>query len=268
MQDSVWFSTRSALFQGGDAAWQAIAAYARPLERLVARRYPWVRAPEREDLVHDLLIEVREKVVARHDPARGPFRALLQAVVQRRVVDLVRRRAPPPLEEAAAAALVAPAEDELLALDLETSLVEAMAACRDRFTQGAGSDPDVLYALADRIVHGRSSQEIAARDGVSVDRVNRLLRRGRDELFRQLLARELELPADDPALAAPLEVFRDCLRRPGDAEALLPRVRDPALRERARELLERVRAGVAQCARQRDASGELQRGIALALEEA
>lgn len=267
VQDSLWFSTRSALFQGGDAAWQAVAAYGPALERLVARRYPWVRTHEREDLVHDLLIEVREKVLERHDPARGRFRALLQAVVQRRVVDLVRRRAPPPREEAALAALAAPAPEELVAMDLETSLVEAMSACRDRFTQGAGSDPQVLYALADRIVHGLSSAEIAARDGVSVDRVNRLLRRGREEVFRQLLARELELPADDPRLAGLVEVFREALRRPGDVPALLPRV-EAGLREPLEELLARFRAGVAQFAGRRDAGGELQRGIALVLEEA
>lgn len=268
MPDSLWFSTRSALFQGGDAAWQAVAAYAPALERLVARRYPWVRAQEREDLVHDLLIEVRERLVERHDPRRGPFRALLQSVVQRRVVDQVRRRAPAALDEATAAALAAPPAAELLALDLETSLVEAMAACRDRFTQGAASDPQVLYALADRIVHGLSSAEIATRDGVSVDRVNRLLRRGREELFRQLLARELELDPTDPRLPGLVEAFREALRRPGDAALLAAGLPDPALREPLEELLLRFRAGVAQFATRTDAGGELQRGIALALEEA
>ncbi|MCO5167438.1 MAG: hypothetical protein M9894_13915 [Planctomycetes bacterium] len=265
MRDSLWFTTRSALFRGGDAGWEAVAAYAAPLERLLARRYPWVRAPEREDLVQDLLLEVHQTLAARHDPGRGPFRALLQAVVRRRVVDLVRRRSPAPLEDEER--LVAPPEAELDALDVEASLVEAMAACRDRFTQGDDADPDVLYALADRVVHGRSSDEIAAQDGVSVDRVNRLLRRGRDELFRQLLARELEVTPDDPALRPAVGAFREALRRPTEARALVERQRDPRLRERLDEFLARFRAGVARFAGQRDAGGELQRGIAFVLED-
>lgn len=266
MQDSIWFTTRSTLFKGGDARWQAVAAYAQPLERLIARRFPWVRPQDREDLVHDLLLEVNETLAVRHDPGRGPFRALLQSVVQRRVVDLVRRRAPPPLADGAAEALAAPPAEELDALDLETSLVEAMSACRDRFTQGKDSDPDVLYALADRVVHGRSNEEIAARNGVSVDRVNRLLRRGRDELYRHLLCDQLGLAPDDGRLKALLDVFREALRRPVDARAALERgLRDPALRERLDDLLRRFRAGAAQLS---DRGGELQRGLALVLEDA
>lgn len=269
MADSLWFTTRSALFQGGDAAWEAVAAYAGPLERLVARRFPWVKAQDRDDLVQDLLLEVREKLVARHEPGRGKFRALLQAVVQRRVVDLVRRKAPPPLPDGAAETLAGPADDEVEALDLESSLVQAMAACRDRFTQGKDKDPDVLYALADRIVHGLPVEAIAKKAGSSVDRVNRLLRRGRDVLFGQLLRDQLDLEPDDPRLPRLLDTFRETLRRPGDAAALLEaRIQDAALRERAEDLLRRFRAGVAQFAGRTDAGGELQRGLALALEEA
>jgi DNA-directed RNA polymerase specialized sigma24 family protein len=267
MGDSIWFTTRSALFQGGDAAWEAVAAYAGPLERLIARRFPWVKAQDRDDLVQDLLLEVREKLVARHEPGRGKFRALLQAVVQRRVVDLVRRRAPAPLPEAAGDALAAPPDEEVEALDLESSLVQAMAACRDRFTQGRDRDPDVLYALADRIVHGLPVAAIAKKAGSSVDRVNRLLRRGRDVLFGELLRDQLDLAAGDPRLEPLLELFRETLRRPGDAAALLEaRVEDAALRERAEDLLRRFRAGVTQFAGRTDAGGELQRGLGLALE--
>lgn len=271
MRDSLWFTTRSALFQGGDAAWQAVAAYAQPLERLLARRYPWLRLPDREDLVHDLLVEVHEKVLARHDPGRGRFRALLQSVVQRRVVDLVRRRAPAPLADGADEALAAPAEAELVALDVEAALLEAVSACRDRFTQGADADPDALYALADRIVHGRSSAEIARKDGVSLDRVNRLLRKARDEVQRALLCRELDLDPRDPSLGALSEAFREALRRPGDAALLLERAAlAPGVRERMEDLLARFRAGVEQWTSRpsSEAAGELLRGLSLVLEGA
>jgi len=267
VQDSLWFTTRSALFQGGDAAWQAVAAYAAPLDRLVARRWPWVRTADREDLVHDLLVEVHQSIAPRHDAGRGKFRALLQTVVARRVVDLVRRKAPAALDAATEASLVAPARDELEALDVEAALLDAMAACRDRFTQGRDADPDVLYALADRVVHGLAVNEIARKGGVSVDRVNRLLRRGRDEVFCQLLARELELPPDDPRLPSALEVFQRTLRRPGDAAALLEEhVQEPPLRGQLEELLGRFRAGVARFAETAGKGGELGRGLALVLE--
>ena len=34
MKDSLWFTTRSALFKGGGRAWEAVSAYVGPLERL------------------------------------------------------------------------------------------------------------------------------------------------------------------------------------------------------------------------------------------
>lgn len=261
MQESIWFTTRSALFRGGDAAWEAVAAYEQPLGRLIARRYPWVKPQDREDLVQDLLVEVQGKLVERHDPGRGPFRALLQAVVQRRVVDLVRRRSPAALEERQAADLAAPPVDELEALDLEAHLIEALAACRDRFTQGKERDPDVLYALADKIVHGLSVAEIALKNAVSVDRVNRLLKRGRDEVLRHLAATELGLAQEDPRLPGVVEAFREALRSPRELGPLLERIRDVGLRERTELLLRRFFAGAARFG----GSGELQRGIALAL---
>ena len=162
---------------------------------------------------------------------------------------------------------MAPAPAELEALDVEAALLDAMAACRDRFTQGRDADPDVLYALADRIVHGLAVNEIARKGAVSVDRVNRLLRRGRDEVFRQLLARELELPPDDARLPSALEVFQRALRRPGDAAALLEEhVKDPTLRDRLDEWMARFRAGVARFAETAGKGGELGRGLSLVLE--
>ena len=44
---------------------------------------------------------MKQKLVASHDRSRGRFRALLQTVVKRRVVDSLRKIHPDPLDEAA-----------------------------------------------------------------------------------------------------------------------------------------------------------------------
>ncbi len=264
MQDSLWFSTRSALFTGGDAAWQEVARYGEPLRRLLARRYRWMPEADREDLVQDVLIEMKQKLAPGHDRSRGRFRALLQAVVKRRVVDRLRRARPEHLDHAAADALSAPAEEEVDALDLEGALLEAVAACRDRFTQGRHKDLAVVYALADRLVHGRTNAEIAARDGVSVDRVARLLRRGRDAVFAHLLGEELAVDEDDPALKEALEAFKGWLRTPRERVRHLERVRDPRRREQVDAFVERFSAALPAFRGDDSARGrELARGIEL-----
>ena len=166
IEESVWFTTRSSLLKPGDEAWNAIAAYGEPLRRFLARRYSWLREADRDDLVQEMLVEMRRRLVARHDRSRGRFRALpkdvlhnavrLQTVVKRRVADLLRARRAKRLESAAEPE-AEPAPEALDTLDLEARLIEAVAACRDRFSQGAERDLDVLYALVDRIVHGQSS---------------------------------------------------------------------------------------------------------------
>lgn len=266
--DSLWFTTRSALSRGGDPAWDEVARYGEPLRHLLARRYGWVALQDREDLVQDVLVEIKEKLAATHDPARGRFRALLQTVVRRRVVDLLRRARPGQLSDAAAAQLEAPSEEEVEALDLETCLLGAVAACRDRFTQGRDRDPDVLYALADRLIHGKTNAAIAAERGVSPDRIARLLRRGRDAIFARLVAGELGLADHDPALDEATEAFRRCLRTPREAAAHLRVVRDPTVRDAVASLHQRFRAALPLLRGDGSARGqELARGIALIFDE-
>src|SRR5947209_6599000 len=132
MEDSIWFTTRSALFRPGDAAWNEIAAYGEPLRRFLTRRYPWLEEADRDDLVQDVLIEMKAALAPKHDRSRGEFRALLQTVVKRRVADRLRRRRAEPFDEILTETLAAPQEAEVEALDLETRLLEAVSACRDR----------------------------------------------------------------------------------------------------------------------------------------
>jgi len=265
VQDSLWFTTRSALFRPGDDAWNEVAAYAEPLGRLLERRYRWLPQADRDDLVQTILIEMKEKLVERHDRTRGRFRALLQAVVKRRIADALRRRRAEPLDEARADSLAAPDDSAVEALDLETGLVEAVAACRDRFTQGKDADPDVLYALADRIVHGLSNVEIARKDGVSVDRVARLLRRGRDAVFAHLLRRETGLDEADRRFKRALELFKEFLRRPAEATRLVADLPEDDLREELTSFLARFSAALPHF--EGAADDEFQRGLELVLAE-
>lgn len=263
MRDSIWFTTRTALFRPGDGVWNEVALYAEPLRRLLARRYRWLNEAEREDLAQDILIEMKESLVNVHDRTRGRFRALLQTVVKRRVVDRLRKAKPDRLGAEDESALAAPEEDELQALDLETSLLDAVAACRDRFSQGPHRDMDVLYALVDRLVNGLSSVEIAEKNGVSRDRVARLLRRGREAIFVQFVSRELELPDGKP-LQRCVDVFRRALRTPREEAALLDEIKDSLLRERLEEFLARFRLSLPSFRGDGSARGrELEQGVEL-----
>lgn len=260
-EESWFFSTRSALFQGGDEAWAAVAAYERPLRRLLERRHPWVGPEDREDLVQGLLVDIKERLSQRHDPARGPFRALLQTALARRVSNLRRRRRPDALTDPDA--LAAPTTQEIDALDLEASLLEAFARCRDRFSQGPQRDPQVLFALADRIVHGRTNVEIARAGAISVDRVARLLRRGREVVLERLVARELGLEEGDPRLGPAAELLGESWRAPGRTRALLEAFPARSLAGSLEELLLRLRAALPHL----DAGqgSELRRGLELLL---
>jgi DNA-directed RNA polymerase specialized sigma24 family protein len=259
VSDSIWFTTRSALFRPGDEAWNEVALYAAPLERLLARRYAWLAASDREDLVQDVLIEMKQALAPAHDRARGRFRALLQTVVQRRVADVLRRRRGVALEVDVAA----PEARAIDALDLEAVLLEAVARCRDELTQGPRKDPDALYALVDRIVHGLASKEIAARTNVSADRVARLLERGRDAIFAHLLGRELSI--DGAELARAVSLFKECLRDPRRSAAATERA--GRLGAAVVELHERFRAALSQFEGDGTASGrELRDGLAFVLE--
>jgi DNA-directed RNA polymerase specialized sigma24 family protein len=234
-EQSFWFSTRSALFRPGDAAWQEVAAYEAPLRRFLERRYRWLADADRDDLVQDVLVEIKKTLARAHDRSRGKFRALLQTVVKRRVADRVRARRTEPLGKDHDGA--APSEEEIADLDLETRLLEAFARCRDRFTQGKDRDAEVLYALVDRVVHGHSSLAIARKNRVSVDQVARLLEKGRDAILESLVAGEVGVEGE--RLARSVRIFKETLRRPRARVRIIEKEKDPKLREKLDDLVVR-----------------------------
>lgn len=265
MQDSLWFSTRSKLFEAGDGAWDEVARYASPLARFLGRRYPQLGADARDDLVQEVLLEIKEKLTRTYDPDRGKFRALLQSVVHRRVVDRLRAlRAIASLEDEPPA----PRSSDVDALDLETGILEAVAACHDHFSQGAQRDLDVVWVLGDILVGGLKSVDIARRDGITVRQVSHRLGRAREVIFRHLLARELELPHDSPLLAPAVDVFRRCLRNPRRTALLVEELEADPLGARLDALLQRFWASLDLFRGDGSAQGvELARGIRAIFEE-
>jgi len=186
-------------------------------------------------------------------------------VVQRRVVDELRRVRPEGLGEIELAQLSAPSEAEVEALDLEAALVRAVESCRDVFSGGARRDLELLHVLVDRLVHGRSATEIARREGVSRDRIGRLMSKARAEIFRALLAHELSLEAA-PRLEEHVTVFTRALRKPGELEGHLSLLGSDLEREAFREFWSRFRAALPHFEGDETAAGrELAAGVSLLL---
>ncbi|RMG12041.1 MAG: sigma-70 family RNA polymerase sigma factor [Planctomycetota bacterium] len=230
-----WLTTLSAIRER-DPDWRAIAAYEVPVRRYLARRFPRLPEAEREDLLQEVLLAMRERIVPRYDPAAGRFRAFLQTSILNTVRDhLRRRRDHVPIEPED---LEAPDEEELDALDLEALLVRAVAEVHDRYASGPEQDLSLVYVLSGVLVHGLSHKAIAKREGLSADQVKRKLQRARGEilagLFRLLLGPEA--PVERCA-----ELARACLRAPRKEARLLEREPDPRVRDAVGDLVRRLR---------------------------
>jgi RNA polymerase sigma factor (sigma-70 family) len=269
MSDSLWFTTRSALFEPGDAAWDEVARYDAPLRRLLALRYGRALSHERrEDLTQEILIEIKESLRGKFEGSRGRFRALLQVVVKRRVIDELRRAKPEAIPDSVSEGLTAPSEDRLEALDLEAALVRAVESCRDTFTSGPRKDHEVLHALTDRLVHGLRDVEIARREGISRDRVGRRLAKAREVIFADLLAFELGLEAGSSQVTTCVDMFKRCLRKPVDAQRHMETLADSELREGFQEFWQRFRAALPHFRGDESVAGrELAHGVTLILGE-
>ena len=247
MAKGPWFTTRSALFQPGDHVWAEVARYEAPLRELLARRYSapgWgLDAADREDLLQGILLEIKERLIDTFEGSRGSFRGLLFRVVQRRVVDHLRAKRETQAE--ALEAIAAPERAEVDAVDLEASLVRAVAECHDHFTGGAARDLEIVWTLTDRVVGGLGNKEIAAKRGYTERQVAGRLTRARERIFASLLARELDLEPGSEPLVGAVQAFRACLRSPRHQAAILEALPDPSLSERLEDFFARFRAGLA-----------------------
>lgn len=267
MDESLWFTTRSGLFEPGDGAWEEVALYDQPLRRLLARRYGRVLSPsQRDDLSQQILIEIKQKLTSTFDRSRGRFRALLQTVVARRVRDELRRARPGALTGAVSDDLEAPSEKALDALDLEGALVRSVGACRDVFSGGRTKDLEVLHAMTDRLVHGLSATQIARKEGVSRDRISRRLAKGREVIYTTLLANELELASEGVAVSLCADAFKRSLRKPGRVVEHVKVLGDEALAEQFMNFWGRFQAALPHFEGDETSAGrELAQGVELIL---
>jgi RNA polymerase sigma factor (sigma-70 family) len=227
-----WFTTLSAV-RRGEPDWAAIEPYESPVRRFLAARYPALQAADRDDLVQEILLAMREKLVRGYDPGRGPFRALLRTAIANKVRDRFRRRRAAPLEDEMACA--EPSEADAAALDLDAEIVRAVRAVHDRHARG---EAQLVYALAGVLVDGLSEREIARREGLSADQVKRLLGRARGEILAAIFERQL----GSAGAARAAELARACLREPRREARLLEDESHPLAREAAAALVARIRA--------------------------
>ncbi len=89
---SLWHTTCTAFRDRREPAWDDVYHYRAPLRVLLASRYRNVDAADREDLVEDILLELKSELFSRHLPDRGPFRNFLCGVVRHRVLAFLKRR--------------------------------------------------------------------------------------------------------------------------------------------------------------------------------
>jgi DNA-directed RNA polymerase specialized sigma24 family protein len=261
-----WFTTLSAI-RRGEPLWEAIEPYEAPVRRFLAARWPRLAADARDDLVHDVLLLMRERLVAGYEAGRGPFRQLLKTAISNKVRDRFRRRGDAPLGDDTpeiAAASDFPSDDEIVAIDLEAEIARAVRLVHDRHAFSEGGEKKLVYALAGVLVHGLGESEIARKEGLSRDQVKRLLARAREEIVGALMI--ALLPEAAPAVRSrAADLARACLREPRREAILLEDEKDARVREAAGSLAARLREARA---RPLGAGGDdFARGIAAIFDE-
>tara|TARA_R110002072_G_scaffold73506_1_gene175001 strand:- start:147 stop:959 length:813 start_codon:yes stop_codon:yes gene_type:complete len=224
----LWHTTLSAI-QRGEPDWQAIATYESPVRRYLARRFRALPGSERDDLLQEILLAMRERVVPGYQAEVGSFRSFLAVSIHNAVRDHLRRQRPSKdlaleehrLEDLAEGDLEAGIpEAEVLALDLEARLLAAVRAVHDRYARGAEADLSLVYVLSGALVNKLSNKEIAKREGLSSDQVKRKLQRLRGEILSHLFGGLLPgLPRSEAARCA--DLARQCLRTPRQEARLL-----------------------------------------------
>ena len=261
-----WLTTLTAIRQR-DPDWRAIAAYEPPVRRFLAYRYPGLGAAERDDLVQEILLAMRERIVPRYDPTAGPFRTFLLVAIANKVRDHYRRRrTPAELDEQLPDPDAAPSisDDEAGALDLEATLVWAIRDVHDRYATGSQADLSLVYVLSGVLVDGLTNKQIAKREGLSPDQVKRKLQRLRGEILAEVFAGQLG--SDSPRVTAvqhAAELARACLREPRRAQRLLDDADDARVRAAVEAFLTQLQGARDLLARAPGAEGEpdLLRGI-------
>ncbi len=182
---SIWQTTCKALRSSQEPDWDDAYDYRRPLQLLLVARYPWLASQDREDLVENVLLDIKQQLFARYLPDRGRFRSFLIGVVRNRLRQLCQKRnkEPQPVEF-----LNSPAIE---AEDAETVDLVAEVLGSTRAWCAQQQDARQVAILAERLLQGHKLREIAASLQLPLSSVQRLLQQAREEIVALLLERTL-----------------------------------------------------------------------------
>jgi DNA-directed RNA polymerase specialized sigma24 family protein len=197
---SFWHTTCTAIRTGNDPSWREVYDYREPVLLLMRMHYAWLGREECEDLVQDIILELREGLAKRYQPDRGPFRAFLRGVVHKKVLarwkrmKVKQRRSLESVPEP-----VGLDEGDEETIDMVAQVVGAIRRWHDRYASGPDRDRTKIYVVTGRLVRADTYAKIAKREGVSVDGVKRILTAARIEIVADLLEHDLPLAEEAKA---------------------------------------------------------------------
>ena len=239
MASSFWQTTCTAILAGTEPGWNEVADYRHPLTLLLAGRYSWLTPADREDLVHDILIDIKEQLYQRYSPERGRFRAFLCGVVRNKVLSRWKRnRRQLSLELEDEPAALSDAEGAAVSL-----VAEVLAAFRRWYERSSGNPQQMsrVYIVGAHLLRGESYGAIGEREGLSWDAVKRVIHGFRRDLLSDLLEHTLVL-ADEQrtglAWGRLAEVVKQAFASPGERHRALLEVAQPAVRQALEEWIE------------------------------
>ncbi len=235
-----WHSTCTALRDGREPGWTALQHYREPLMLLVRSRDPTGDLGDAEDVVHEILLKLKEKLYERYDSSRGRFRNFLCGVVRTELLNRWKaHRRLVPLTDVAEPS--APTEEEGAALDLVAEVLDSLQRWHQRFLRGPERNPQRIYVVAGRLIRGLGNKVIAEREGISLATVKRILADMRDDVLGDILCRTITL---DEQAKAGLDwrklgrAIRDILARPGSRDEVFAGIADPLLRRALQQWLD------------------------------
>ncbi len=265
--ESIWQTTCSTLKSAIEPDWQEAYDYQRPLSLLLTR-YSWLSQADREDLVAELLLDIKSWLFKRYLPGRGKFRSFLCGVVRHRVQHVYRRRKKHlPLEKLGEPGEIPP--EQARAIDLVAEVLSATRRwCTARRTQAELE----VEVLRQRLLGNRSYAEIIAATGQSLIAAKRMVGGARRAIIAGLLERTMPGAADS---VQGLDWKRlaghalECLAHPRREREILARVGDDKLREGLQEWLGLYRQALRDLPGQETQAGiDLQKGLEVIFFEA
>ncbi len=261
----LWHTTCSALRQSLEPSWLEVEDYRQPLAVLLAARYPSLDASSQEDVIQDILLELKESLFESYDRSAGRFRQFLSGVVRNRVLaHLKRRRREHVLGADPDVAFNAEDADQLRVLG---PVFSALRIWLEGTRRDGIEGLQRLTVLSARLVGGESLRAIADRQSLPYKRVKRWMREARLAIVRQLLERSLRVPED---LREGLDFGRlaeAALRAFGSGRGL-DAVGHPALRRALRDWLAELEAAIVAIPRVDLRGTELAEGLEILLHAA